>query len=189
VKFTPIRALAVIGAALVLMFGGMVAYSAIPSADGTITACMTKASGTVRLIEAKAGKKCRKAEKLVTWNEEGQPGADGTNGTNGTNGKDGTNGTNGVSGYSMESRAASINGTGVGGAPTLLVSIFCPPGKVALGGGGKASLTNGQIVALTASHPQGSFGWDVTFTPADGAPFPPVPVSYTLWVSCASISN
>ena len=52
---SPIRALAVIGAALVLMAGGAMAYAAIPSASGTIAACMLKPGGTIRLIDVEAG--------------------------------------------------------------------------------------------------------------------------------------
>ena len=73
----PTRVLAVIGAALVLMIGGAVAYAAIPAADGTITACMLKPGGTIRLIDAEAGATCKKTEQKVEWNQEGQPGPPG----------------------------------------------------------------------------------------------------------------
>ena len=79
-NLNPIRVLAVVGAALVLMIGGAVAYAQIPSTDGTITACMVKTSGTIRLIDAEAGATCRSTEKEVTWNQAGQPGIDGVSG-------------------------------------------------------------------------------------------------------------
>ena len=72
-NLNPTRVLAVIGAALVLMIGGAVAYAQIPSTDGTVTACMVKTSGTIRLIDAEAGATCRSTEKQVTWNQAGSP--------------------------------------------------------------------------------------------------------------------
>ena len=75
-KILPIRVLAVIGAALVLMIGGAVAYAAIPAADGTITACYTKPSSALRIINAESGATCKRGETKVKWNAEGQPGAD-----------------------------------------------------------------------------------------------------------------
>lgn len=182
-KHSPIRALAVIGAALVLVAGGAIAYAAIPSNTGVFTACMTKSSGTIRLIEATDT--CRSAEQKVSWNAAGQPGLPGEDGDDGA---DGTNGTNGVSGYVMESRASANNSEQIGNR-TFTTTIYCPSGKVALGGGGRASLANGDIVALAASNPQATFGWDVSFTPANGQPFPAVPLFYVVWVSCAAINN
>ena len=81
-KLRPIRVLTVIGAALVLMAGGAVAYAQIPAADGTISACYTKSTGTIRIIDT--GVACKKGETSLTWNQHGNPG------TNGTNGKDGS---------------------------------------------------------------------------------------------------
>jgi hypothetical protein len=54
------------------------------SADGTITACAKKRSGAVRLVIR--GKRCRKGEQRITWNQRGRPGADGTPGTPGAAG-------------------------------------------------------------------------------------------------------
>lgn len=63
---------------IVLVLGGITAYAAIPAADGTITACMTKPGGTIRLIDAEHGATCKKSETKVEWNQAGQPGTDGT---------------------------------------------------------------------------------------------------------------
>ena len=183
-------AIGVLGA-IVLVLGGVAAYAAIPSSTGVFTACMTKSSGTIRLVEAT--ETCRSSEQKVSWNQAGQPGTPGQDGQDGAPGEDGqdgapgTNGTNGVSGYSMNSRfAIASDHIGLG---SYTVSIFCPNARVALGGGGRARLLNGDRVVIQASHPQGSFGWDVTFTPLNGQPFPPVQLDYTLWVSCAAINN
>ena len=66
-KHSPIRALAVIGAALVLMVGGAIAYAQIPSADGNISACYTKPSGALRVVDA--GATCKKGEAPLTWDQ------------------------------------------------------------------------------------------------------------------------
>jgi hypothetical protein len=68
--------LAVIGAALVLMIGGAVAYASIPAPDGTITGCVLKSSGVVRIIDT-ATESCKSSERTVPWNQAGQPGEDG----------------------------------------------------------------------------------------------------------------
>ncbi len=55
--------------AAIVLGGG--AYAAIPSADGTVTAC-TAANGTaVRLIDTDAGQACNAGEKKVAWNQKG----------------------------------------------------------------------------------------------------------------------
>lgn len=113
-KHMPNRALIVIGAALALGIGGGVAVAQIPSTDGTITACMTPPAGTVRLIDAEAGATCKKGEKLVTWNEAGQPG------------------TNGVSGYEVV-RDEGIQTTSTGGFIAFSQGVACPAGKKMLG--------------------------------------------------------
>ena len=80
-NLNPTRVLAVIGAALVLMIGGAVAYASDPRRPTAPSpACMVKTSGTIRLIDAEAGATCRSTEKEVTWNQAGQPGIDGVSG-------------------------------------------------------------------------------------------------------------
>src|ERR1700722_13062272 len=76
-------------AALVLsaLFGATQANAA------AIHACANKKSGAVRVLSGKA--KCKKSEKSLSWNSEGQAGKNGLNGNNGLNGTNGTNGTNG----------------------------------------------------------------------------------------------
>ena len=70
-------AIAVLGS-LVLLTGGVAAWSVIPAADGTITACMTKASGAIRLIDTATTTSCRAGEQKIEWNQKGVPGKDAT---------------------------------------------------------------------------------------------------------------
>ena len=143
-KLSLTRVLAVIGAALVLMIGGAFAYASIPSADGTITACMVKPAGTIRLIDTATEPNCRKGETKVAWNQAGQPG---------------TNGTNGVSGYEV------VTVTGITSISTSNTIGFshngsCPAGKKMLG-----SFASGFIVP---DHPGGNgilnAAWSNLFT-------------------------
>jgi hypothetical protein len=82
----PSPATVIATAAFVVATSG-VAIGAIPSTNGKISACYSKQGGATRLIDA--GKKCRKGEKRVAWNQRGQAGKNGTNGVNGTNGASG----------------------------------------------------------------------------------------------------
>jgi len=101
-----IRRRAGIGALATLAVLGavVVGYANIPGAGGVISACYnitTNPSGSLRVIDAQAGAKCAKNEKLLTFNQTGPQGPKGDKGDpgmNGTNGIDGTNGTNGVDG-------------------------------------------------------------------------------------------
>lgn len=47
--------------------GGVVAYASVPSADGTITACVAKSGGAVRIVDTDAGQTCTTAETKVSW--------------------------------------------------------------------------------------------------------------------------
>ena len=106
--------------------GVTVAVAQIPSTDGTVTACMVKPGGTLRLIDVEAGATCKKGEEQVAWNVQGVPGADGADGA------DGTNGTNGVSGYEIRhfDREVPPSSTAF-----LTNQQFCPNGKKAISGG------------------------------------------------------
>lgn len=61
----------VAGAAAVLLLGaGGMAIAAIPSSsDGSITSCVNKTSGAVRIIDAQAGKHCTTKERRVAWSK------------------------------------------------------------------------------------------------------------------------
>src|SRR3954447_14571367 len=63
----------------------------VSAANGaTLTACVKKKNGEMRLRQGKAAKKkCPRGWKKVRWNTVGPAGQNGTNGTNGTNGPPG----------------------------------------------------------------------------------------------------
>ena len=46
------------------------ALAAVPSSDGTYTACYLTQDGRVRLIDPAGGESCRKHEKKVTWTQK-----------------------------------------------------------------------------------------------------------------------
>src|SRR3954453_23066753 len=55
--------------------GAAVGVAAIPSADGTIHACVTTATGAVRIIDAEAGATCTAGtETNLVWNQTGPAG-------------------------------------------------------------------------------------------------------------------
>jgi hypothetical protein len=70
-KHTTTRVLAAIGAALVLMIGGAVAYAAFPTTDGVVSTCVLKPGGTIRVIDP-ATQSCKKGEVPLNWNQEGR---------------------------------------------------------------------------------------------------------------------
>lgn len=76
------RSLTILGSVFIITLGGVwIAHAAIPSADGTFTACINKTSGAVRIIDTATTSSCKSSEILRTWNQAGQPGQDGEDGT------------------------------------------------------------------------------------------------------------
>jgi hypothetical protein len=143
---TLIAAAAVLGGTLGTSL--VVAQAAIPDANGVITACYTKPSSALRIIDS-ASASCKKTETPITWNQQGQPGA---------------NGADGVSGYQI---VTNIKSPGVGFTGE---AAFCPQGKHVLGGGAVPVNDNGiathvNIFNILDSAPgnDGTY-WDVTWT-------------------------
>lgn len=56
-----------IGGAVVAASAAGVAYASVPSADNTITACVAKAGGLVRIVDTDAGQTCSSTETQVQW--------------------------------------------------------------------------------------------------------------------------
>jgi len=83
------RAIALSGALVTLMLL-IVLVAATQANAATISACLNKKTGAVRVVSSKA--KCKKSEKNFSWNSEGPAGKNGLNGSNGANGTNGTNG-------------------------------------------------------------------------------------------------
>jgi ethanolamine utilization microcompartment shell protein EutS len=75
-------------AVFIALGGGAIAATTLTSSDGTITACVAKKSGAVKVVAA--GKKCPKGTRTLTWNQTGRPGAQGPPGTPGAAGPPGT---------------------------------------------------------------------------------------------------
>jgi hypothetical protein len=77
----------------VLVVAGAVLVPAAAANAATLTACVKKRTGEMRLRQGKAArKKCPKGWKKVRWNVQGAAGKQGLAGANGTNGTNGTNG-------------------------------------------------------------------------------------------------
>jgi type VI secretion system secreted protein Hcp len=74
--------------------GAAVGVAAIPSANGTIHACVNTTTGAVRIIDAETGGACVAAnnEKEVPWNQQGPPGPAGPQGDVGPQGATGDSG-------------------------------------------------------------------------------------------------
>jgi hypothetical protein len=185
-KRSPARVLVVIGAAIVLMIGGAVAYAQIPSADGTIRACYDN-SGSLRVLDE--GASCPKNWKgPISWNQKGQPGADGADGTNGVSGYEKV-----VGPFDKVVPATSPPETGVAAA-------HCPDGKVATGGGGSMFFLNpsGTVAAagdITGSAPFDDNGdgnddsWSIAYGRFDGTSMVPGQhANGNVYVLCAAVT-
>ena len=58
----------VAGVSTVVVLGSGVAIAAIPSsATGSITACVSRSSGAVRIIDFQSGKRCSVRETTLAW--------------------------------------------------------------------------------------------------------------------------
>jgi hypothetical protein len=66
--------IALLAAAAVAVAG--VAYAAIPSANGTISACKDS-KGALKVIDVDAGQKCANGQQLLNWNQQGPQGPPG----------------------------------------------------------------------------------------------------------------
>src|SRR6478735_4067872 len=83
-----------VGIAALLVGGGTVAYSAIPSNDGTFRGCVNNATGVLRVIDtSKSGalgscitSPAALKETAISWNERGIPGDRGPIGPQGERG-------------------------------------------------------------------------------------------------------
>jgi hypothetical protein len=83
-------------AALVVAMSGVAIGSLAPK-NGKITACYSKRTGALRLVDA--GKKCRTSEQRVAWNQQGKRGLRGPRGRRGPAGDDGFDGLDGFDGF------------------------------------------------------------------------------------------
>jgi hypothetical protein len=149
-----------------------VAYAAIPSANGLISACKTK-DGAIKLIDKEAGQACPGSQELVEWNQQGPAGSPGQNG---------------VSGYGRTLAKSALDSTG-----TKSVTVHCPSGTKALGGGagvygppvnGGSLPISGVGLAMSQPAPFQPGAWT-----ARAQEFVPtaLPWSLEVWAVCADV--
>jgi hypothetical protein len=133
------RALVIAGVAVVVAIGAGVGIAAasIPGPDGTIHACYRSddlGSGALYVIDSEDT--CPSGFTALDWDQTAP---------------------SGLQGYEVIQEPFQVDGPI--GAGTIDVTVDCPSGKVALGGGGLADATASQPTsdgsgwALTISHP------------------------------------
>jgi hypothetical protein len=136
---------------------GGIAYASIPDGGGTYTACMFKATGTIRLIDhslpaSSLLSHCTPYESEISWNQVGARGATGPKGDTGARGPAGDLGPQGVQGATGPTGDNGLQGTaGPAGAftghfvsPNHLFSIDVKDTGITLDGpGGNAKLDFG----------------------------------------------
>lgn len=128
-----------LGALTVLGVGAAIATGAIPDQDGNFYACVTKTSGTIRMIEK--GTTCRSSETKVSWAAD-QPVLD-------------------------SYKVISFNDTDEDDLPLVHAIARCDDGDIVTGGGFGISggPFNQSDIAVAASEPdefQGRQEWDIT---------------------------
>jgi hypothetical protein len=205
-KFT--RRVATVGALSVAAIGiGGVAFAA--SSNSVIHACEKKSGGALRIASS-----CTSSEQSLSWNVQGPPGPAGLQGPRGETGAKGATGATGAKGATGATGAQGPAGpagqagpTGISGyqvvkqsgnddvsdAADIVVHANCPAGKVPLGGGGFASIVDGnsnfiQYAQLNSSVPTAfDDGWEVTLSGADDQGFDDgTHVQWTVYAICAT---
>jgi hypothetical protein len=128
-----------LGAVAVLGVGAAIATGAIPDEDGNFYACVTKTSGTIRMIEK--GATCRSSETKVSWAAD-QPVLD-------------------------SYKATAFNDTDENDLPLVQALAQCDAGDIVTGGG--FGISGGPFdqsdIAVSRSEPgefQGRQEWAVT---------------------------
>jgi hypothetical protein len=146
-------------AATAILIGGVtyLANAAIPSADGTFTACIAKANGTVRIIDTAVTTSCKSTEIQRTWTSAPA---------------------NAVSAPVMREVQGQQT---VGNNFFVTFHADCLDGTVATGGGGRGTQTipgiGGAVMDIVHSFPQDvdSDGfadrWSVTYESFNGEAF------------------
>lgn len=128
------------------------APTAIPnSSTGVITSCVKKQGGQVRFVDAQAGKKCKKSERKVTFNQTGQAGAPGPQGSKGAQGDKGERGPSNA--YVKESTASVNvdNALVISPGPPLrnsVVAVTVPPGSYTVTGSTQMARTTNTTTGI-----------------------------------------
>ena len=80
-------------AVVLVLSSGMIVSASIPDSQTDVfSACLSKSTGAIRLIDAQAGETCKKGEALVQWNKTGPQGQQGDRGPQGPSGPQGERG-------------------------------------------------------------------------------------------------
>ncbi len=169
---------AVLLSVVVVLAGLGIAWAAIPSSDGTITACYKTSGGAMRVVDASA--LCTSTEARLTFNQTGPTGPAGARGPTGAKGAKGATGplgpigpagATGPTGAKGSTGAKGATGaagpTGPAGADGSKVQVFTfgnpvpalQPGVWTFVGGGPAVTANGsKVILVTASAVVGTTG-------------------------------
>lgn len=159
------RKLAVLGAALLLLFvGAGIAWASIPGPDGVIHGCRKNTDGSLRAIDSAAT--CPSGWTELNWSQTGPQGPAG-----------------GVSGYEVVT--ADRIWPGGGGSASGTLEAACPTGKKVLGGGWRSQQLDSPNLLIHWSYPDVSNNWwSVRYTVTDaGAAF-----TLTSYAVCATAS-
>jgi len=164
--------------------GGYECRSGTPALDGVVTACVEDCSGDLRVIDP-GTRRCERDEHQLSWNQLGPQGPAGPPGPPGPPGPGALSGLSGVH---------FVQATGPGDVGVAAAFALCPPGQVALGGGGQSqtiSSFGGGPAYLIYSAPRITFesntpiGWDAIVSAAPGFTGTIVAVAYAM---CASVT-
>jgi hypothetical protein len=172
---TRLRLFALIGTACFAIVGPIRALASIPDADGTYTACLFKALGTLRLIDATIPRqRCLAAlESQVTWNRtgpqglQGPPGVAGQQGIAGPVGPLGPPGVAGPAGAGAQVFITTKPGVtwcffpGVAGESQTVAQLSLPPGTYSLFGKLWADISgSGDLGGVFCNLATFIFKWD-----------------------------
>jgi hypothetical protein len=133
--------------ALVLaMSGGAVAATGGFSSAGKLQACVNE-QGTIKLL--KAGQRCKKGQKAVSWNQEGPAGPRGAQGAAGAAGTTGAAGPAGAAGPRGQDAFTHvvIRRAVKAGFVTGDEIVKCNAGEIAIGGGVTSGSTAAKVWA------------------------------------------
>jgi hypothetical protein len=146
-----------------------VAVASIPDSGGVIHACRKNTDGSLRVIDTAVTTTCPSGWTALTWSQTGPTGPTGATGAAGATGPTGATGPAGMSGYEIVTNAQLVyfSYSSQPGPAYNGLSVSCPTGKVATGGGGSLSETEygaGDITMGSNAPLADGSGWQVHWT-------------------------
>jgi collagen triple helix repeat protein len=194
------RALILGGLCVVVAAVGSVAWAMTSANDKLVVVCAKKKSGALRLVTA--AKDCRKTERAVTWNQQGQrglpgpkgvAGEDGLDGEDGIDGEDGVDGDDGDDGFdgtdgtdaTVSWKIVTANNVPVAGTPTLTVweGTCAAPTPNAVNGGVQIAGLPATVRVTATSRGTTASLWDVQLANTGAA------TTVNTWVLCTNGTN